>query len=71
MTVEAAQLVLMALAVYVGCGVVFLVPFLWRGIGRIDPLAAKGTTGFRVLVAPGLMALWPWFAIRLIAGRRV
>jgi hypothetical protein len=71
MTVEAAQLVVLALAVYLGSGVAFLVPFLWRWIGTIDPLAAKGTWGFRVLVAPGVVALWPLCAIRLITERRV
>ncbi len=47
--------------IYALCGIVFAVGFQLRGMGKIDPAAAKGTWGFRVLVMPGLVALWPLF----------
>lgn len=65
MTVEAAQVLIRALALYAVCGAAFAVPFVWRWIGRVDPLAVHGTFGFRVLVFPGVAALWPLFAFRL------
>ena len=33
--------------------------FVTRGVGRVDPAAASGTWGFRVLILPGAAALWP------------
>ena len=45
--------------VYVATGVAFAAFFVWRGVQRIDPAAVEGTVGFRVLVFPGAVALWP------------
>lgn len=66
MTVAAAQLLIHILATYLGCGAVFAVVFLWRWVGRLDAAAAHGTLGFRVLVFPGVAALWPLFVVRVI-----
>ena len=53
---------------YLALGFLFAVPFLIAGIRRIDPSARAGTVGFRLLVAPGVIALWPLLAKRWIAG---
>lgn len=45
--------------VYAAIGVVFAAFFIWRGVQRIDPAAVEGTVGFRTLVFPGAVALWP------------
>jgi len=47
------------LGIYLLLGVVFSVPFLLRGAARIDPDAAEGSVGFKMLVLPGVVALWP------------
>lgn len=57
------------LGLYLGCGLVFAVPFVWRWVGRLDPLAGEGTRGFRLLILPGAVALWPLLAARLVARR--
>lgn len=44
---------------YLLCGVLFAVPFAWRGAPKLDPVAREGTWGFRLLILPGAMALWP------------
>ncbi len=51
-------------AVYSAAGVVFALAFLARGIERIDPAAHGASWGFRCLIAPGVVALWPWLARR-------
>lgn len=53
--------------VYALCGVAFAVVFVFRRMGSIDPSAKMGTWGFRLLVLPGLIALWPllFFLVRL------
>jgi|SoiMethySBSTD1v2_1073268.scaffolds.fasta_scaffold40350_3 hypothetical protein len=68
MTQATAQLVVNTFAAYLTCGAIFAVMFLWRWVGRLDPLAVHGTLGFRLLVFPGVTALWPLFAIRLVRG---
>ena len=58
-------------AAYLGIGVVFAIGFVIRGAGRIDPDARDGTWGFRVLIFPGVSALWPWLAYRWWGGAQL
>jgi hypothetical protein len=54
---------------YLLCGVIVAVPFVIIGVGRIDPHAANGSWGFRMLILPGTMLLWPLLAKRWLQGR--
>lgn len=56
---------------YLACGFVFAVAclFVTRGVDRLDPGARDGSWGFRLVVLPGVVALWPLFARRWHAGR--
>lgn len=62
-----AHHILSAIGIYLALGVsvaLVLIPFL----GRIDP-AARGAYGFRLLIAPGMVVLWPlaiWCTLRAI-----
>ena len=64
--IAAAFLIL--LAFYLGCGLVFAIPFALVGAKKIDPYAPHGSWGFRVLVVPGAMAFWPWLLRRWAGG---
>ena len=66
MTVAAAQLLVQTVVLYVGVGAAFAAVFLWRWVGRLDSAAEHGTWGFRVLLFPGVAALWPLFVVRLV-----
>ena len=59
---------LAVLAAYLGLGVLFAVTFVLRWVGRIDPDAAQGSAGFRALIFPGAVALWPLLVRRLAQG---
>jgi hypothetical protein len=59
-----------AAALYLICGLLFAAPFLLVGVGRIDPHAAHGSWGFRILIAPGTVLLWPLLFKRWIRGQR-
>ncbi len=59
---------MLALGVYAGLGLVFAVPFVLRGVGRIDPRARAGSRGFRLAILPGVVAFWPLLARRWAAG---
>ena len=53
MSLVAARFIVDAVTIYLAVGVVFALMFLWQWVGRLDPLAAHGTIGFRLLVLPG------------------
>lgn len=63
-----AQALVPAFLAYVGIGLVFGLWFAWRGVQRVDPAAADGTWGFRVLIVPGAAALWPLLLVRVARG---
>lgn len=53
-----------AAGAYLLAGLLFAVPFAWLGAGRLEPVASEGTTGFRLLIIPGAVTLWPWLLVR-------
>ena len=57
-----------ALGVYVGIGVLFALWFVVRGVQRVDHEAAGGSAGFRVLIFPASVALWPLLLPRALRG---
>lgn len=65
------QILLSGLAVYLVCGVAFAMPFAAFGAKQIDPHAAHGSWGFRVLILPGTVFLWPLLAKRWLSGAGV
>ena len=69
MPVELATWLVNLFLAYAAFGIVFAVVFVWKGVGRIDPVAREGTWGFRLLILPGCAALWPLLLRRWIAGR--
>jgi hypothetical protein len=64
--IAAAFLIL--LGAYLACGLLFALPFALVGVKRIDPHAAHGSWGFRLLVIPGTIAFWPLLLRRWAAG---
>jgi len=56
------------LAAYLFAGLGFAAWFHFRGIVRLDA-ATKGTgLGFRLIISPGLIALWPMLWFRWVAA---
>ncbi len=56
--------------VYLLAGVGFAIWFAARGAGRLDPGATGSTLGFRLLLIPGAVVLWPYLAARILAATR-
>jgi hypothetical protein len=65
---ELAQIVVALFELYVLAGVVFAAMFLPRAVARMDPRVAGSPRVLRLLILPGVAALWPLFAWRWIAG---
>ena len=63
-----AETLLVAAGIYLLGGLVFAVAFVSIGVKQIDPHAAHGSWGFRVLIIPGTMFLWPLLAKRWLKG---
>lgn len=56
---------------YVLIGVVVAVLFFTRWLKDFDPSAKDGSGGFRVLVTPGIIALWPLIVMKVfMIGKR-
>ena len=63
--IETISTLLVALAgVYGLIGILVALPLVWRGVGKLDPAADGGSLGFRLVILPGTVALWP-FLLRL------
>ena len=54
-----ARTLLAVLALHGLAGLVFAARFLPRRIERVDPSARGAGWGFRLLILPGVVALWP------------
>jgi len=63
-----AAFLLILMGAYLLCGLGFAVPFAFFGVGKIDPHAAHGSWGFRFLIMPGTILLWPLLARRWLKG---
>jgi membrane protein implicated in regulation of membrane protease activity len=59
---------LILLGLYLAGGFLFAVPFVLFGVKRIDPHAAHGSWGFRMMIFPGTMAFWPLLLRRWMKG---
>ncbi|MEO8126498.1 MAG: hypothetical protein ABJF23_22920 [Bryobacteraceae bacterium] len=66
----AVEWILYLLTAYALAGVLFGVAFLTAGIARVDHGAAGSGVGFRLLILPGVAALWPLLLLRWIGASR-
>ena len=62
----AAETIVDVLGAYTALGAIFAIAFVLRGISTVDPVAKSSSIGFRLIVFPGVIALWPllfraWF----------
>lgn len=64
------KVLLTAAALYAGCGLLVAVTFLSRWCRSFDPSARDGSWGFRLLIVPGLVALWPVILAKVLRVRR-
>jgi hypothetical protein len=63
-----AEFIVAVLAIYAALGASFAVPFLIAGIHRVDSHADGSGLGFRLLIFPGVAALWPLLLVRWLRG---
>ena len=56
------------LSAYGLIGLLFGVCFVTVGVSRLDPMAKGAGPGFRLLILPGVAALWPLLLYRWLRG---
>ena len=54
----------LVLVVYLALGLRFAITFQWRGLTALDAGAHGAGWGFRLLITPGLIVLWPLLSLR-------
>ncbi|MCK6456387.1 MAG: hypothetical protein L6Q92_07640 [Phycisphaerae bacterium] len=57
-------LILLGASIYATVGTLFGAGFVLRGVERVDPAALGAPWTFRILILPGVIALWPLMAWR-------
>lgn len=55
----AVTVMLYLMATYLIAGVLFTFPFQWKGMNKIDEGVHGSTIGFRIIIVPGCILLWP------------
>ena len=58
-----------AVLVYLALGAVIAVAFLARGLAAVDPAARGAGFGFRAILIPGILGLWPYLLLRWVRSR--
>ena len=66
--VEIAEVVVGVAGLYALLGVLCAVPFALKGVGVVDPAAADSPWSFRLIITPGVVALWPLLVLRWRSG---
>ena len=56
MTIEVISI---AAGIYLLLGALFVVPFLLKGLTKVDAGAHGGTIGFKIIIIPGVIVFWP------------
>lgn len=57
-------MILTVLGIYGLLGLMFSLAFVTLGAGKIDDRAREGGWGFRLILIPGAIALWPYLTMR-------
>ncbi|MEK7225460.1 MAG: hypothetical protein AAB221_07240 [Bacteroidota bacterium] len=58
------NIILIAVAVYLAAGLIFAIPFVIKGVSKVDEGAHGGSLGFRIIIIPGTMLFWPFLLKR-------
>ena len=55
------EILLIIAAIYLALGVLFVIPFLMKGLNKVDEGAHSSTIGFKIIIVPGVIVFWPVF----------
>ena len=55
----AVSIILFFVMMYLLLGILFVLPFLMKGIKKIDEGAHGSSKGFFIIIIPGVIVFWP------------
>jgi hypothetical protein len=58
------NILLVMVVAYLGGGLIFSVPFILKGVTKIDEGAENSGWGFRIIIIPGTIVFWPYLLKR-------
>ncbi len=67
---DVVRALLMAFGAYIAMGIAWLLPFHRFALPMIDESARGASWGFKILVSPGVVALWPVILWKWNTARR-
>lgn len=65
------QTILSLITIYLLAGLVFAIPFVIKGVQRIDEGAHGSSVGFRIIILPGVIVFWPLLLKKWIRAKHV
>ena len=65
------EAVLIIVSIYMVLGVLFVIPFLVKGLTKVDKGAHGGTIGFKIIIIPGVIVFWPLLLRRWIKAGQI
>lgn len=70
MAINILNIILAIIATYLGCGVLFAIPFVIRGADKIDEGTHGATWGFRLIILPASIVFWPLLLKKWISANK-
>ena len=70
MIMQLAQIIVYVVFAYLAIGILFSAYFSFFAVKRFDESAKDTGIGFRLLIFPGVVALWVLFAMRILRGEK-
>ena len=64
------EAVLIIVSIYPVLGVLFVFPFLVKGLTKVDKGAHGGTIGFKIIIVPGVIVFWPVLLSKWVKANR-
>jgi TM2 domain-containing membrane protein YozV len=58
-------------ALYFLAGLLFVFPFLIKGLKKIDAGAHGSGSGFRLIIIPGIIVLWPFLLMKWMKIKKI
>jgi hypothetical protein len=59
-----------ALLIYICCGILFSIAFIAKGITKTDEAAHGSGWGFKIIIIPGVIALWPVLLVKWMKAKK-
>ena len=71
MTIETANMIINAAALYFAIGIVLAILFLAFGVGRLDQSAKNASFFFKPMIFLGCVVIWPLLLIRILTFNQI